>query len=160
MMNKTLLVYYTLEGNTGYVADVLSQYDNIDIEQLKPQKEPSKHGFGRFVTGGMSALFKSDPELLPVKANTDDYQDIIVAFPIWAGTFPPAIGAFLKQYPFTGKNVYIIACSASGNAEKAFAKVKESTPDNTIAGILSLVNPLSNKLEAKEKIERMFGKTE
>jgi hypothetical protein len=58
-----------------------------------------------------------------MQANVEDYSDIILAFPIWAGTFPPAIGAFLKQYPFQGKNIRIIACSGGGNAEKAFAAI-------------------------------------
>ena len=157
-MEKALLVYYTLEGNTGYVASVLDQYEGIDVEQLKPQKEPPKNGVGKFLLGGMKALLRSDPELMPVNADVNSYQNIILAFPIWAGTFPPAIGAFLKQYPFSGKNVCVIACSASGNADRAFAKVKDAVPGNKITGTLSLVNPLNNKLEATAKIEKMFGK--
>ena len=156
-MEKTLLVYYTLEGNTGFVADILHQYDNIDVEQLKPQKEPPKEGFGKFLVGGGSALFQSDPKLLPLQANIDDYPNIILAFPIWAGTYPPAIGTFLKQYPFQGKNVRIIACSGGGNAEKAFAKITEKVSGNTVIGTLSLISPLQHQEETKVKIKEWMG---
>lgn len=156
-MDKTLLIYYSLEGNTGFVADILSKYDNIDVEQLKPQKEPPKDGFGKFVVGGGSALFHTDPKLLPVKAHLDDYKNIILAFPIWAGTYPPAIGAFLKQYPFRGKNVRIIACSGGGDAEKAFVKIKEKVPGNTVTRTLSLISPLQHQEDTKELIIGWMG---
>jgi len=155
-MKKSLLIYYTLEGNTGFVADILNQYDEIDVEQLKPQKEPPKDGFGKFLIGGKSALFQSDPKLLPVKAEVDEYENIILAFPVWAGTFPPAIGAFLKQYQLTGKNISIIACSASGNADKAFTKLKERLNGNTIVNTISLINPLTHQEEARKEISKMI----
>lgn len=157
IMEKTLLVYYTLEGNTGYVADVLGKYDGVDVEQLKPRKEPPKDGFGKFLIGGKSALFQSDPDLQPVQANVEEYPNIILAFPVWAGTYPPAIGAFLKQYPLTGKRVSIIACSAGGNADKAFRKIKDKTSGSTIAGTLSLVNPLQHQEETRKKIAEAFA---
>ena len=156
-MDRTLLVYYTLEGNTGFVADVLCQYGNIDSERLNPQKEPPKEGIGKFLVGGKNALFQSDPKLLPIQADIDDYRDIILAFPIWAGTFPPAIGAFLKQYPLQGKRIRIIACCGGGNTEKAFAKVKEKVSGSTVTGTLSLVNPLLHPEETKNRINNWLG---
>lgn len=155
-MEKTLLIYYSLEGNTGFVAEVLGKYENVDVEQLKPQKEPPKNGFGKFLIGGKDALFQSDPKLLPVKADVNAYSDIILAFPIWAGMYPPAIGAFLKQYPFQGKNVCLIACSGSGNADKAFGKLKEAVSGNKVSGTLSLVSPLQHQEETKEQIQKLM----
>lgn len=152
-MENTLLVYYTLEGNTGFVADVVREYGGIDVEQLKPQKEPPKDGFGKFMVGGGSALLQIDPKLQPVQANVDDYQNIILAFPIWAGTFPPAIGAFMKQYPLDGKNVYAIASSGGGNAEKAFENIRKKLSDHKLVGTLSLVSPLSHQEESRQKIK-------
>lgn len=152
-VKKALLVYYTFDGNTGFVADFIKEkFGGIDTEQLKPAKEPPKEGFGKFLIGGKSALFREEPELSPLEADVNDYGNIILAFPIWAGTFPPAMGSFLKNYPFEGKKVYVIACSGGGNADKAFEQIRKKTAGNTVTGTLSLVSPLRNQEDAKKQI--------
>jgi len=51
----------------------------------------------------------------------------------------------LKQYPFQGKNVRIIACSGGGDAEKAFVKIKEKVSVN-------------NQEDTREKIKEWMNK--
>ena len=150
-MNDVLLVYYSFEGNTSFVADTVKAFcPAIMTERLIAENEPPKKGFGKFFLGGKSALLQSDPHLKPVQSSSDDFAKIILAFPVWAGTFPPAIGAYLKSIGIKNKEVYVIACSASGNADKAIAKAKAALPDNTHKASLSLINPLKNK-ETVEK---------
>lgn len=153
-MCKTLLIYYTFEGNTGYVAGKMKELCDLDTERLVVEKEPPKTGFGKFFWGGKSAIFKENPHLQPVKSNIDDYENIMIAFPVWAGTYPPAIGAFFNKYKLQGKRVYLIACSASGNAEKALTCAKQRLTGNTIAGTLSLVSPLKHREKTDAALHR------
>ena len=157
-MKKTLLVYYTFSGNTDYVAELLKENDGITVEQLVAQKEPPKRGFGTFLFGGKSALFQEDAHLAPLKAQLDDFEAIIIAFPVWAGTYPPAISSFLKQYLFTAKTVFLIACSASGNAERAFAKITRKLKGNIVAETVSLKNPLKHKDETAAKVKEFVAR--
>ena len=153
-MKSTLMVYYTLDGNTGFVAKKLYGLIDMDVERLKVTKEPPKSGPGKILAGGRSALRKEDPGLIPLAADVGSYYDIVIAFPVWAGTWPPAVEAFLNAYPVTRKNIYIIACSGSGNAEKAIAKLSErlTGSGNIILGTLSLKSPLKNLRETEARL--------
>ncbi len=152
VVKDTLMVYYSFEGNTGFVASELLKHMDMDVERIKVQQEPPKKGLAKFLHGGKSALRHEDPGLIPLQANVNDYYDIVIAFPVWAGTWPPAVEAFLRSYPFTRKNVFLIACSASGNASKALDKLTERLEGNMVLGTLSLKNPLKNKEEVAEQI--------
>ena len=151
-MKDTLLVYYSFEGNTAFAAKLLSGLMPMDVVRLKVKKEPPKTGLGKLLQGGKSALFQEDPGLFPVDVDIRDYYDINLAFPVWAGTYQPAIGAFLKANPFVQKNVYLVACSAGGDAKGAFDKLSRRLAGNTILGTLSLKSPLKNRKETEAKI--------
>ena len=156
-MADTLVIYYSLEGNSAFVAEEISERTGAVIEQLVVDKEPPKKGFGKILVGGRSAIFKEDPGLHLVKENVDDYYRIILVFPVWAGTFPPAIGAFLDTNQIRGKDVYIIACSGSGDGDKAIRNAIKKLPGNRILGTLNLQSPLDHQEDAKEKIKALLG---
>ena len=148
----TLLVYYSFEGNTAYAAEEIAKLMPMDVCRLHVKNEPPRSGLKKFLHGGKSALFHEDPGLEPVSVDVSSYYDIILAFPVWAGTYPPAIEAFLKANPFFRKNVYLIACSASGNGKGACDKLTERLKGNTVLGIINLKSPLKNKREVDAQI--------
>lgn len=154
-MKKTLMVYYSLNGNTACAAEFLGQYPEIDTERLLVEKEPPKKGFGKFLLGGKSALMKQDPGLKPLTNDPEDYDNIIIGFPVWAGTYPPAIGAFLKRYGLKQKRIYVVACSASGNADKAIDHTRRATPECSHCGAVSLTDPLKNQEASFAKLREL-----
>ena len=151
-MAKTLMLYYTFEGNTGFVAEQMKANLDLTLEQLIAENEPPKKGLGKFLRGGASALFRSDPALFPLYNDPNAFDNVILAFPVWAGTYPPAVAAMIEKYPFAGKNLYIIACSAGGRAEKAIDAAADALSDNTLCGSLSLVSPLKNRTDTIVKL--------
>ncbi len=153
-MNKAILYYYSLEGNTAFAAETIHTITGIEIEQLLVRKEPPKAGWKKFVFGGKSAIMKENPGLTPVTHDPADYQNVILAYPIWAGVFPPAINAFLKKYSLQGKTIYVVATSASGNAEKSVEKIRKRLPDSHFGGSISLVDPLKHPEEVTQKIKQ------
>ena len=151
-MSDTLLIYYTFEGNTGFVADELQKRIDLVTERLRVEREPPKKGLGKFLHGGKSALMGEDPGLLPLQNDPAAFPGIILAYPVWAGTYPPAVGAFLKRYPLQNKTVYVIACSASGNGAKSIENVRAALPDCKVVSSLSLMNPLKNRETAVREL--------
>ena len=151
-MDKTLLLYYTFEGNTGFAAEQLAADMELTAEQLIAENEPPRRGLGKFLRGGASALMRSDPALFPLYNDPDKFDRVILAFPVWAGTYPPAVAAMIKKYPFAGKKLYIVACSASGRAEGAIDAAAAALGDNELCGSLSLTEPLKNKADAIVKL--------
>ncbi|MBP3850976.1 MAG: NAD(P)H-dependent oxidoreductase [Erysipelotrichaceae bacterium] len=155
---NALMIYYSFEGNTDYVASKFKEYLDIDTERLTVMNEPPKKGLGKFLHGGKSALRKEDPRMNALQADVQAYDTILIAFPVWAGTCPPAIDMCLKTYPFKDKNVYIIATSASGNAKKAMINVTEMMAGNLIVDTLSLTSPLKNKEKTDAQIQEFCQK--
>lgn len=151
-MKNILFVYYTFEGNTQFVAETAASAKPMDTQRLLPDSEPPKKGPGKFLKGGGSALKKETPALKKLVHDVSKYEKIIIAYPIWAGTYPPAIVSFLKDNPLNDKKIYLIACSASGNAKKSFKQMTAALGGSEIIGTLSLKEPKKDKENAAEQI--------
>ena len=123
---KTLIVYYSLEGNTKYAADKIAQAIGADTLQLVPKKAYSDKGFSKFLWGGKSALMAEKPELEPFDANLDEYEQIVFGFPVWAGTFAPPLRTFIEdhQAELQGKKIAAFACQSGMGGEKAIEKLR------------------------------------
>lgn len=152
---KILLVYYSLDGNTDFVAQTIARQTGADIIRVHQTKEPPE-GFGRYLVGGREALSKRYVEIYSYRdLDPQDYDTIILGTPVWAGTFAPALKTYLKQHPFEQKDVYLFACSMSGNADGALQKLTKrlQTGNNDVRGSISFRNPLkySNRTQVRAK---------
>ena len=56
---KTLIVYYSLEGNTEYAANRIAEKLGADTLRLYPVKEYKSTGAGKFLDGGHSDFLVS-----------------------------------------------------------------------------------------------------
>ena len=123
---KTLIVYYSLEGNTKYAADKIAQAIGADTLQLVPKKAYSDKGFSKFLWGGKSALMAEKPELELIDANLDEYEQIVFGFPVWAGTFTPPLRTFIEENlaALKSKKIAAFACQSGAGGEKAIEKLR------------------------------------
>ena len=82
---KTLIVYYSLEGNTGYAAKKIASGIGADTLEIRPVKGYPTGGFRKFLWGGKSAVMAETPKLEPYDVDLSGYDRIIFGFPVWAG---------------------------------------------------------------------------
>ena len=61
---KTLIVYYSLEGNTRLAAERIAERIGADTLRLAPKKAYADKGFAKFFWGGKSAVMAEAPALL------------------------------------------------------------------------------------------------
>ena len=155
---KTLIVYYSFTGSSAYIAETLKSLLDADIERLIPDSEPPKSGPMKFMIGGKSALARDSVGLAPLSHDVADYEQIILAMPIWAGTFPPAIGEFLRRHNLSGKKVSAVISSAGGKTEKAFRHLAENMAGVELAETLSLRSPLKDTTKTKNELEKFAEK--
>lgn len=122
---KTLLVYYSLEGNTEYVAERIKEKTGVDLLKLVPKKAYHDKGFAKFFWGGKSAVMAEKPELEKYDVDLTGYERIIFGFPVWASNFTPPIRTFIENNAdgLKGKRFSAFACQSGSGAEKAFAKL-------------------------------------
>ncbi len=153
-MSKILVVYYSLDGNTEFAADQIRSITGADIEKLIPEREPTRSGFSKILEGGFQALIHYKPRIAHLKHDPTDYDTIVLACPVWAGTCPPAMETFLHKESFSGKEVVICATSGSGNADRMIDRIKALVgDDNTVSVTASLTEPLKDPDKTRQKLE-------
>ena len=151
---STLIVYYSLNGNTDYAAGLLQEKLGADVLRLEPVKAFPDKGFKKFIYGGKSALMAETPELVPYTFDTEKYDCVIIGFPVWAANVAPPIRTFVKENDLRGKKVAAFACQGGSGAEKAFVKLAAAIGIEEIAPALVLNDPKDRpKPEHAEKIE-------
>ena len=138
---KTLIVYYTLEGNTHYAAKKIAAEIGADVLRIKPVKTYPKKGFRKFFWGGKSAVMAETPELEPYTFDASSYDRIVFGFPVWAGNVTPPIRTFIKDNELSGKHIAAFACQSGSGAEKAFEKLKAALGIQELEAELVLIDP-------------------
>ena len=150
-MTKILIVYYSLTGNTQFIAETLRGSIEADILELKPIKELNPNKGTRFMWGGFQSTMKKSPELMDFDINPLEYDLLILGTPVWAWNISPPMRSFLSKFDLTGKKVALWMCHA-GDGVKAMNRFKETLSGANIVENISFQDPLKKDSDGnKEK---------
>ncbi len=138
---KTIVVYYSLEGNTDLAAKKIAEKTGADLLRLEPVKAYPDSGFRIFFWGGKSAVMAETPALQPYAFDPAAYDRIVFGSPVWAGNMAPPLRTFIKDNDLTGKRFAAFACESGSGAEKAFAKMKAALGVDVFDAELILIDP-------------------
>lgn len=140
---KTLIVYYSLEGNTKYVAEKIAEQTGADLLCLEPEKAYPTGKVTKYLWGGRSAVMGDTPELKPYTLELQTYDTVIFGTPVWASTYTPPLRTFIKKHKdeLKNKKIAFFACSAGGSAEKCFVNLQEELGCSEIVATLRLTDP-------------------
>ena len=151
---RTLIVYYSLEGNTAYAAEKIASELNASSLRIEPVKAYPNSGFRKFFWGGKSAVMAETPDLQPYDFDASAYDRIIFGFPVWAGNVTPPIRTFVRDNPLEGKHIAAFACQSGSGAEKAFGKLKAALSIDALEAELILIDPKAKpSAENEQKIK-------
>jgi flavodoxin len=150
-MVKVLIVYYSLTGNTKYIAEQIGNELNADVEEVKPIKDLDPNSSSKYFWGGMKATMKCKPDLEELTYNPSKYDLIIIGTPVWAWTLSPPIRAYCTKFNLGNKDVALFT-SSSGDGVKAMSRFKDFIKKCNIIGENRFCDPLTNNPEqAKDK---------
>lgn len=160
---KSLIVYYSYEGNCEEISKVIKEVTNADVLRLEPIKEKKTKSLFRFVWGGMQVYMTKRPELVPYRINLEEYDTIFIGTPVWFGTYAPPINTFLSENEIKNKNIGIFICSGN-NKRNTFSNFEEALGGNKIMGEIEFVYPIKNGIKdaqdkAKEWAKDCINKT-
>ena len=145
---KTLLVCYTRTGNSKFAAETIAAELGADMEEVVDLK--NRKGRLAFLSAGRDAMQGKLTEIEQTTKNPLDYDLIVIAQPVWAGSPTPAIRTYLKKNDLSGKK---LALFFSDSSHKAVEKTKAILPNSTFVGELALpAKEFENKKEAQKKI--------
>ena len=156
---KTAIVYYSMGGNTAWAAEKLAKALNADLVEVKPAKAFPDKGIRKFLWGGKSAVMAETPALLPCSFNPDLYDQVVIGFPVWAGTIAPPIRTFASENrdALCGKQLAAFACQGGAGAEKAFGKLLECLGRDSFRATLVLIDPKDRPDPGNEGKIKSFG---
>jgi flavodoxin len=150
-MTKKLIVYYSLTGNTQFIAETLRDSIEADILEVKPINELNADSGTRFMWGGYQSTMKKKPKLMDFDINPLEYDLIILGTPVWAWNISPPMRSFLSKFDLTDKKVALWMCHA-GDGVKAMIRFKEVLKSANIIDSISFQQPLQNDSDTnKEK---------
>ena len=150
-MSKILIVYYSLTGNTQFIAETLRDSIEADVLELKPIKELNADSGSRFMWGGYQSKMKIKPKLMDFDINPLEYDLIILGTPVWAWDISPPMRSFLSKFDLTSKKVVLWMCHA-GDGIKAMSRFKEILKNANIVDSITFQEPLKKDSdENKEK---------
>lgn len=149
---KNLVVYYSLEGNTAYVAERIKSRIGADTLRLVPKKAYHDKGFAKFFWGGKSAVMAETPALEDYQVNPAEYDRIIFGFPVWALNYTPPLRTFIRDNTeaLKGKRLAAFACESGAGAEKALAKLAKSLEIDAFEATAVFIDPKAKPASAKE----------
>jgi len=140
---KTLIIYYSYEGNTEFMARSLAEHLKADMLKLEPVNEQKHSGFMKYVWGGKQVFMNRRPELKPLDKNPADYELLIIGTPVWAFTHTPALSTFLQNTTIKGKKIILFCCSQGGNGN-VFKNLRAKLEGNEILGQMPFYEPKSH----------------
>lgn len=141
---KTLVIYYSYEGNTHFVAETILKHIEADIERIEPVKEMKSKGFGKFIWGGSKVVMGKKPELKPISVDFSDYDKVFVGTPIWAGTYAPPVKTLLETGLLKGKEIIYFYTHEGGHSKAELRAAEVIGKDNKLLGVKDFLNPLKN----------------
>lgn len=102
---KKLVVYYSHDGSTKFVAETISKIIEADIMELIPEENINITGIMKISWGIRQLFIHPKPKLLRNNINPSDYDLIVIGTPVWSYTFSPPIRTFLMNINYQEKKL-------------------------------------------------------
>lgn len=132
-MLKTLVSYFSATGVTKSVAHTIAHTLNSDIFEIEPVEKYTSEDLdwtnkqSRSTKEMENKAFR--PPIKNKVNNIDDYDTIILGFPVWWYTAPTIINTFIEENNLNNKRIYIFVTSGSSTVELSFEDLIKTYPN-------------------------------
>ena len=129
-MSKTLVAYFSASGVTARVAKDVADAAGADLYEIRPAQPYSPGDLDWMDKKSRSTLEMNDPACRPAIEGQvngmEQYDTILIGFPIWWYVEPRIVDTFLDSYDFSGKT--LIPFATSSGISKAQKSLQEHCP--------------------------------
>lgn len=131
-MSKTLVAYFSASGITGKIAKNLAEAANADLFEIKPVQPYTTADLDWHDKTSRSSIEMSNkdqrPAIADITVNTDDYDTILLGFPIWWYVAPTIINTFLESCNLSYKRIILFATSGGSGFGQTAKELQSSAP--------------------------------
>lgn len=128
---KTLVVYYSAQGHTEEVAKKIAENLGADTFEIVPAEEYTSADLDWTDDNSRVTREHEDESLRDVELTTttvenwEDYDTILIGYPIWWGVAAWPVDTFVKANDFNGKTVIPFCTSTSSGLGQSGDLLKE-----------------------------------
>ena len=148
---RTIVVYYSLEGNTDWAAKRIASDLDAALLRLDTVKTYPDKGFKKFFWGGKSAVMAETPALTPYIFDSAAWDRVILGFPVWASNITPPIRTFVRDNDLKGKHLSAFACEGGSGGDKAFQRLCACLGIDKLEHTLILIDPKDRPREENDR---------
>lgn len=126
---KILVAYFSATGNTEAVAQIIASQLEADLFEIVPA-QPYADADLNYSDDTCRANQEQNnpaarPEIAAVVDNIEDYDVVLLGFPIWWGQEPRILDTFVESYDWSGKTVAAFCTSGGSGIGTAEANLQE-----------------------------------
>lgn len=128
-MDKLLICYFSATGTTKMVAEKLSEILNGDLFEIEPVNKYTTEDLDWTNKQSRSTLEMKDessrPEVKGKVNNIEEYNKVVIGFPVWWYREPSIIDTFIEENDLKGKDIYVYVTSGGSTYEGSLKHLKE-----------------------------------
>ena len=131
--SKILVAYFSATNNTEGIAQKLAEgLEDLgaDLYEITPEQPYTDEDLDYGNSESRTSVEQNDPDARPVIAGTvenmEQYDVVLIGYPIWWGTAPRIMSTFIESYDFTGKTLAAFCTSASSGFGSSDAALREA----------------------------------
>lgn len=132
-MSQILVSYFSASGTTKNVAQKLARTLEADLFEIEPEIPYTTSDLNWNDKQSRSTIEMEDLNVRPGIArkvsNLENYDRIVLGFPVWWYTAPRIINTFLEENDLTNKRIYIFVTSGGSSSEGSMENLKKSYPN-------------------------------
>lgn len=133
---RVLAVYFSATGNTKSLAEKIAAASEADLYELVPEAPYTSEDLNYSNDACRANLEQQDenarPALTPLTVNLDDYDTILLGYPIWWGTLPKIIYTFAETYDLSGKTILPFCTSGGSTITSSVSALGALCPNSTV----------------------------
>lgn len=131
---KTLVVYFSATGNTKAVAEEIVRLTGADLHEIVPADPYTAEDLNYNNNNDCRANQEMNdasarPAIGSEAIDVSSYDTVFVGYPIWWGTMPRIINAFLDTYDLSGKTVLPFCTSGGSGISQSVSAIRAAEPD-------------------------------
>lgn len=138
-MSKVLVCYFSASGVTRKVARNIANSIEGDLFEIEPVDIYTDEDLDWTNKESRSSREMADrsyrPELKNKVNNFNDYEKVVIGFPVWWDVAPTIINTFIESHDFSKKQVYVFVTSGSSSVNGSITDLRRTYPNiNFVVG--------------------------
>ena len=133
-----MVSYFSASGTTKRVAQNIAAAINGDLFEIEPVQAYTSADLNWMDKNSRSSVEMNNnvkPEIKETVSNLEEYDTVLLGFPVWWYKEPTIIDKFLEENNMTGKKIYVFVTSGSSPIDSTYKSLQNNFPNlNFVSG--------------------------